>query len=69
MPAVADKCFGSTRMGTKQKAWAVAVSYVEIENGGDGVVVSVKSFTLAKIALSISYSEMYSPVSAQSNLK
>lgn len=40
MPAVVDKCMGSSRQSTKQKAIALAVDYVEVENGGDGVIVS-----------------------------
>jgi cytoskeleton-associated protein 5 len=39
LPALVDKCFGSTRTGTKQGAIELALDYVEVENGGDGVVV------------------------------
>ena len=40
MPAVVDKCFGSSRAGTKAHAVELALQYVEVENGGAGVVVS-----------------------------
>jgi cytoskeleton-associated protein 5 len=36
---VVDKCFGSTRAGTKQKALELVLEYVEVENGGEGCVV------------------------------
>jgi cytoskeleton-associated protein 5 len=39
MPAVVDKCFGSSRQGTKQKGIALALEYIEVENSGEGVVV------------------------------
>jgi cytoskeleton-associated protein 5 len=39
MPALVDKCFGSTRAGTKTHAIELALQYVEVENGGAGVVV------------------------------
>jgi cytoskeleton-associated protein 5 len=41
MPVVVDKCFGSSRATTKQKAIALAVDYVEVENSAEGVVVSM----------------------------
>lgn len=37
--ALVDKCFGSTRAGTKAQAVELALQYVEVENGGAGVVV------------------------------
>jgi cytoskeleton-associated protein 5 len=40
VPALVEKCFGSTRMGTKNHAIELALQYVEVENGGAGVVVS-----------------------------
>lgn len=40
MPAMVDKCFGATRQGTKTKASEAALLFVEIENSGEGVVVS-----------------------------
>jgi cytoskeleton-associated protein 5 len=40
MPALVDKCFGSSRAGTKSQAVELALQYVEVENGGTGVVVS-----------------------------
>ncbi|KAF9519981.1 hypothetical protein BS47DRAFT_1370532 [Hydnum rufescens UP504] len=38
VPALVDKCLGSTRLGTKQKALALVLEYVEVENSGEGVV-------------------------------
>ncbi|KAH9180770.1 armadillo-type protein [Lactarius sanguifluus] len=38
VPALVDKCFGSTRAGTKNQAIELALRYVEVENGGAGVV-------------------------------
>jgi cytoskeleton-associated protein 5 len=42
MPSIVDKCFGSTRAGTKAKAIEAALWYVEAENTGEFVVVSVE---------------------------
>jgi cytoskeleton-associated protein 5 len=39
MPALVDKCFGSTRAGTKSQALELSLQYVEVENGASGVVV------------------------------
>ena len=39
VPALVDKCFGSTRAGTKNNAVELVLQYVEVENGGAGVVV------------------------------
>lgn len=39
VPALVDKCFGSTRAGTKNQAVELSLQYVEVENGGAGVVV------------------------------
>jgi cytoskeleton-associated protein 5 len=41
VPALVDKCFGSTRAGTKAQAVELALQYVEVENGGAGTMVSV----------------------------
>jgi len=38
-PALVDKCLGSARVGTKNQAIEVLMQYVEVENGGAGVVV------------------------------
>ncbi|KZT68984.1 microtubule associated protein [Daedalea quercina L-15889] len=38
VPALVDKCFGSARAGTKAQATELALQYVEVENGGAGVV-------------------------------
>lgn len=39
VPALVDKCLGSTRIGTKNHAVELVMQYVEVENGGGGVVV------------------------------
>ena len=39
MPALVEKCFGSSRAGTKVQAVELALQYVEVENAGTGVVV------------------------------
>ena len=39
VPALVDKCFGSSRAGTKNHAIELVLQYVEVENGGAGVVV------------------------------
>ncbi len=39
VPALVDKCLGSTRAGTKNQAIELILQYVEVENGGIGVVV------------------------------
>ena len=40
VPALVDKCLGSTRQGTKQKALELILEYVEVENGAAAIVVS-----------------------------
>lgn len=40
VPALVDKCLGSTRAGTKNQATELCLQYVEVENGGAGIVVS-----------------------------
>ncbi len=39
VPALVEKCLGSTRAGTKNQAIELVLQYVEAENGGTGVVV------------------------------
>jgi len=39
VPALVDKCLGSTRQGTKTKALELILEYVEVENGAAAVVV------------------------------
>ena len=39
LPALVDKCLGSTRVGTKNQAVELVLQYVEVENGGTAVVV------------------------------
>ncbi|KAF8163272.1 microtubule associated protein [Crassisporium funariophilum] len=41
VPALVDKCLGSTRAGTRNQAVELILQYVEIENGGAGVVTDV----------------------------
>ncbi|KIK59888.1 hypothetical protein GYMLUDRAFT_97590 [Collybiopsis luxurians FD-317 M1] len=38
LPALVDKCYGSSRAGTKAHALELTLQYVEVENGGAGVV-------------------------------
>ena len=40
VPALVDKCLGSARAGTKSKAIELILRYIEVENNGEGVVVS-----------------------------
>ena len=39
VPALVDKCLGSSRAGTKNQAIELILQYVEAENSGTGVVV------------------------------
>jgi len=39
VPALVDKCLGSTRAGTRNHALELILQYVEVENSGAGVVV------------------------------
>lgn len=39
VPALVDKCFGSSRSGTKNQAIELVLQYAEVENTGSGVVV------------------------------
>lgn len=39
VPALVDKCFGSTRAGTRALAVELSLQYVEVENGAAGAVV------------------------------
>ncbi|KAF8077979.1 microtubule associated protein [Lyophyllum atratum] len=41
IPALVDKCFGSSRAGTRAQAVELTLQYVEVENGGAGVVVDI----------------------------
>ncbi|OSX65208.1 hypothetical protein POSPLADRAFT_1178866 [Postia placenta MAD-698-R-SB12] len=38
IPALVDKCFGSSRAGTKASALELVLQYVEVDNGAAGVV-------------------------------
>lgn len=39
VPALVDKCLGSTRVGTKNQSLELILQYVEVENGAAGVIV------------------------------
>jgi cytoskeleton-associated protein 5 len=39
LPAIVEKCFGSSRAGTKSQSIELVLQYVEVDNGGSGVVV------------------------------
>lgn len=41
MPAVVEKCLGSTRAGTKGHALELALQYTEAAGSAEGVVVSI----------------------------
>ena len=47
VPALVDKCLGSTRAGTKNAAIELILLYVEAENGGAGVVVRALGVSVA----------------------
>lgn len=47
IPSLVDKCFGSTRAGTKNQALELVLQYVEVENTGSGVVVRLIMLCLA----------------------
>lgn len=42
VPALVDKCLGSTRQGTKTKAIDVILEYVEVANGAAAIVVRLQ---------------------------
>ena len=44
MPALVDKCFGSSRTGTRSNALELTLQYVEVENNATGIVVCSASF-------------------------
>lgn len=46
--ALVDKCFGSTRAGTRNQAIELALQYVEVDNSGAGVVDNVLPGLAAK---------------------
>jgi len=45
VPSLVDKALGSVRAGTKKKGVELCCMYVEVENAGEGVVVSFMIFT------------------------
>lgn len=40
VPGLVDKALGAARAGTKKKGAELCAMYVEVENGGEGVMVS-----------------------------
>lgn len=40
VPALVEKALGATRAGTKKKGGELCAMFVEVENGGEGVMVS-----------------------------
>ncbi|THH06772.1 hypothetical protein EW145_g3859 [Phellinidium pouzarii] len=48
VPALVDKCFGSSRAGTRNQAIELVLQYVEVENGGAGVVSNILPGLAAK---------------------
>ncbi|KAF8323194.1 ARM repeat-containing protein [Clavulina sp. PMI_390] len=38
VPALVEKCLGSARVGTKQKAISLVLDYIEVENSSEGVI-------------------------------
>lgn len=59
MPALVDKCFGSSRAGTKAQALELSLQYVEVENGAAGVVVCALAFVVSAPNLSFSYRTVF----------
>jgi cytoskeleton-associated protein 5 len=49
-PALVDKALGSVRAGTKKKGAELCCMYVEVENSGEGVVVS-RGFRMMDVKL------------------
>lgn len=43
VPSLVDKALGSVRAGTKKKGAELCCMYVEVENSGEGVVVSLRA--------------------------
>lgn len=41
VPAIVEKALGSARTGTKRKGMDLCAMFVEVENGGEGVMVSL----------------------------
>ena len=41
MPSLVEKSLGAMRAGTKRKGMDLCGMYVEVENNGDGVIVSM----------------------------
>jgi hypothetical protein len=55
VPSLVDKALGSVRAGTKKKGVELCCMYVEVENGGEGVVVSCPLSDLGKLTTSLRY--------------
>jgi cytoskeleton-associated protein 5 len=43
VPSLVEKALGNARAGTKKKGCDLCAMYVEVENGGEGVMVSSRS--------------------------
>ncbi|KAG7452548.1 microtubule associated protein [Guyanagaster necrorhizus] len=54
VPALVEKCLGSSRAGTKVQALALTLQYVEVENGGAGVVADIIPGLGAKLPKTVS---------------
>jgi cytoskeleton-associated protein 5 len=69
VPALVEKCFGSSRIGTKNQAVELTLQYVEVENGGAGVVVSSTVCPGWRSKSRSSNRQIYFPGSVQSSRK
>lgn len=72
VPALVDKCFGSTRAGTKAQSLELVLLYVEVENSAAGVVVRLLVFAEACVVFDherVPVRRTFSLASRQSNPK
>lgn len=53
LPSIVEKCFGSARASLKIKAIEIALLWIEVENTGEGVVVSPSHHLAFEVILSI----------------
>jgi cytoskeleton-associated protein 5 len=67
VPALVDKCLGSSRAGTKNQAVELALQYVEVDNGAAGVVVRPRAILLRSRYRLRAYRATFSRVSARSS--
>lgn len=54
MPGIVEKALGNTRAGTKKKGAELCAMYVEVENGGEGVMVREASLRCSRTSSLIS---------------